>query len=211
MSKHFIRKNWLSNTKNTKWKILETCTGSIGNSEHSNVIASHRRKITTYDKIAQRFLWHNIAADINEYVKSCKQCLKQGDLKSPNVGLKSIPVPSSVMRQVGVDICNLPEVDGYRHIIALTDYFSKWLEAKPTKDKSADYRSIFVLGDGLAWVLWNPNQRSRTGICKRSMQTTTWMNMSRAESCVCLSPSVKRIGRTSKPNSKELFGKGFGI
>ena len=41
------------------------------------------------------------------------------------------------MKQVGVDLCNLPEVDGYRHVIVLVDYFSKWLKAKPIKDKSA--------------------------------------------------------------------------
>ena len=86
-------------------------------------------------RLHKDFFWHNIAADINEYVKSWDQCQKQGELKSPKVELKSIPVPSSVMKQVGVDICNLPEVDGYRHVIVLIDYFSKWSEAKPTKDK----------------------------------------------------------------------------
>ena len=74
-------------------------------------------KDTLYDKIVQNFFLHNIAADINEYVKSFEQCQKQGDLKSPKVELKLIPVPSSVMKQVEVDICNLPKVDGYRHVI----------------------------------------------------------------------------------------------
>ena len=45
----------------------------IGDSEHSNTM-SNRGKNTTYDKIAQRFFWHNIAADISGYVKSCEQC-----------------------------------------------------------------------------------------------------------------------------------------
>ena len=36
-----------------------------------------------------------------------------------------------------VDICNLQEVDEYRHVIILIDCFSKWLEVKPTKHKSA--------------------------------------------------------------------------
>ena len=48
------------------------------------------------------------------------------------------------MKQVGVDICNLPEVDGYRHVIVLIDYFSKWSEAKPTKDKSAPTIAQFL-------------------------------------------------------------------
>ena len=42
------------------------------------------------------------------------------------------------MKQVGVDICNLPETDGYFHVI------SKWSEAKPTKDKSAPTVAEFL-------------------------------------------------------------------
>ena len=81
-------------------EIIRDVHWGIGDSEHSKAMASHRGKNTTYDKIVQRSFWHNIVADINEYVKSCKQCQKQGDLKSPKVELKSIPVPSSVMKQV---------------------------------------------------------------------------------------------------------------
>ena len=48
------------------------------------------------------------------------------------------------MKQVGVDIYNLPEVDAYRHVIVLIDYFSKWSEMKPTKDKSAPTIAQFL-------------------------------------------------------------------
>ena len=43
-----------------------------------------------YYKIAQRLFWHNIAADINEYVQSCEQWQKQSDLMSSKVELKSM-------------------------------------------------------------------------------------------------------------------------
>ena len=79
----------------------------------------------------QRFFWYNISNDISDFVKKCEQCQKQGDLKSPKADLKPIPIPSTMMKQVGVDICNLPETDGYCHVIALIDYFWKWSEAKP--------------------------------------------------------------------------------
>ena len=48
------------------------------------------------------------------------------------------------MKQVGVAICNLLEVDGYRPVIVLIDYFSKWPEVKPTKDKSAPTIAQFL-------------------------------------------------------------------
>ncbi|XP_065645722.1 uncharacterized protein LOC136076176 [Hydra vulgaris] len=52
------------------------------------------------------------------------------------------------MKQVGVDVCKLPLVDGYCHAFVLIDYFSKWLEAKPIKDKSAQTISQFLCWHG---------------------------------------------------------------
>ena len=70
--------------------------------------------------------------DVAEIVKRCEMCQKHGKMEkliSPE--LQSVPVPSEVMKQIGTDICNLPEVDGYKHLVVCTDYFSKWSETKP--------------------------------------------------------------------------------
>ena len=68
-------------------------------------------------KNLQRFFWYNISNDISDFVKKCEQCQKQGDLKSPKADLKPIPIPSTVMKQVGVDICSLTETDGYGAVV----------------------------------------------------------------------------------------------
>ena len=41
------------------------------------------------------------------------------------------------MKQVGVDLCGLPEVDGYRYLIVSIDYFIKCSETKPITEKTA--------------------------------------------------------------------------
>ena len=48
------------------------------------------------------------------------------------------------MKQVRVDLCGQLEVDGYRYLIVCTDYFSKWLEAKPITDKPAPTVAQFL-------------------------------------------------------------------
>ena len=50
--------------------------------------------------------------------------------------LQNVPAPSQVMAQIGIGICNLPEVDGFKHLIVCINYFSKWSEAKPLKNAS---------------------------------------------------------------------------
>ena len=48
------------------------------------------------------------------------------------------------MKQIGVDICCLPSVDEFEHLIVCIDYFSKWSEAKPIHDKSAPTVAQFL-------------------------------------------------------------------
>ena len=58
-------------------------------------------------------LWKNMGRAKNKEVWHLKQ------------KLNSIPVPTDAMNQIGVDICNLPEVDG--SLVACIDYFN-WSE-----------------------------------------------------------------------------------
>ena len=48
------------------------------------------------------------------------------------------------MKQIGIGLCTLPEVDGFKHLIVCIDYFSKWSEAKAVKDKSAPTVAKFL-------------------------------------------------------------------
>ena len=114
--------------------IIKDIHAGLGEDPHSKALAAHRGRDTTYEKIIARFFWRNIKADVDSFIKECDQCQKQGTLKVVSTELHSIPVKSEVMHQIGVDLCNLPEVDGYKHLIVCIDYFSKWSEAKPTKD-----------------------------------------------------------------------------
>ena len=84
--------------------------------------------------------------DVNEYIKNCQNCQPQGKcFKKISLGLQNIPIPSEVMKQIGVDPCNLFEVDSFKPLIVCIDYISKWLEVKAIKDKSmATVASFFM-------------------------------------------------------------------
>ena len=49
-----------------------------------------------------------------------------------------------VMQQIGIDICSLSEVGGFKYLVVFIDYFSKQLEAKPIKDKSVPTIAQFL-------------------------------------------------------------------
>ena len=83
--------------------------------------------------------------DVKNYIQTCQKCQKQGKIiKKISPELQSIHIDSNVMQQVGVDICNLPEINGYKHLIVMIDYFSKWSEAKAVQDKTASTVARFL-------------------------------------------------------------------
>ena len=72
------------------------------------------------------------------FVEKCDVCQKQVDLSlKTKTELQNVPIETAVMKQVGIDACNLPKVYGFCSLVVYIDYFSKWSEAKPIQDKTA--------------------------------------------------------------------------
>ncbi len=67
-------------------------------------------------------------------------------LKKTAGSLHPIQVTSKLWCQVGMDLIGpLPEtLRGNKYIVTLTDYFSKWAEAAPLPNKSANGVAIFI-------------------------------------------------------------------
>ena len=111
-----------------KQAIIHDVHEGINETVESVAMSGHRGRDSTYQKVSERFYWHGMVDDVKNYIRTCQKCQKQGKrVKKISPELQSI----HVMQQIGVDICNLPEMNGYKHLIVLIDYFSKWSEAKP--------------------------------------------------------------------------------
>ena len=137
-----------------KIEIVHDIHEGIGENSRSKAMASHRGRESTCQNLSERFFWHGMVNDVKSYIKNCENCQHQSNtFKKNSPQLHSIPVPTGVMKQIGIDICNLPEVDGYRHLIVCIDYFSKWSKAKVTKDKSAPTVAQFT-----PWLCKNSNK-----------------------------------------------------
>ena len=128
-----------------KQAIIHDVHEGINETVESVAMSGHRGRDSTYQKVSERFYWHGMVDDVKNYIRTCQKCQKQGKIiKKISPELQSIHVDSNVMQQVGVDICNLPEMNGYKHLIVMIDYFSKWSEAKPVQDKTAPTVARFL-------------------------------------------------------------------
>ena len=108
-------------------------------SYHATLIAGHLGRNRTLARLSQRFYWSGMADDVGDWLRNCTTCLKRKSPAGRHHPLGNIPTGHRWDR-IAMDILDVcdPTPDGFRYILVIADYFSKWTEAFPIKNKCAD-------------------------------------------------------------------------
>lgn len=104
---------------------------------HSGFCGGHYAAKPTAHKILRAgYFWPSIFAAVHKYVRGCQACqLFTGKQKLASLPLQPVVVEAP-FQQWGLDFIgkfNENSSNGYSWIITATDYFTKWVEAIPTK------------------------------------------------------------------------------
>ena len=99
------------------------------------------------------------------FFKKCDQCQKQGKIKKVSSELHIISIKTEVMQQIKINICSLPKVNGLKHLVIYLDYFSKWSETKPIKDKSVPTIAQLFMRLYVGMDVRRFRLRPREGVC----------------------------------------------
>ena len=80
-----------------------------------------------------------MADDVKDWLRQCTTCMKRKSPTGRHHPLGNIPTAHRWDRITMdiLDVCD-PTPDGYRYILVIADYFRKWTETFPIKDKCAD-------------------------------------------------------------------------
>ena len=106
---------------------------------HENVMAGHFASEKTLDKVREHYFWPGMTGDIETFVKGCLSCAK-------NKGGRKVRAPLAMftagapMEKVHIDIVGpLPKSKkGNVYILVIVDQFTKWVEALPLPEQSAE-------------------------------------------------------------------------
>ena len=100
-----------------------------------------------YSKIQAKYFWSEMKEDIILYVKTCLACQKK---KSPPKSYCA-PLQKYVVgvgfERIALDIMGplIESNEGYTHILVVSDYFTRWVEAYPLKtEKSEEIANILA-------------------------------------------------------------------
>lgn len=111
---------------------------------------SHPGVKASIKEVSERFVWPGLKKEVGDWARQCISCQKSKVHKHTHSALEPFTVPDRRFDHINVDIVGpLPPSRGYTHLLTVVDRFTRWPEAIPISDTSAQSCARALL---LHWV-----------------------------------------------------------
>ena len=99
----------------------------------------HQGNTCTYCLIKWQYYWKGMSKDIQKYIANCTLCHME-KAKIQNFPLWMMEIPNRPFNKIAIDLITECETStsGNKYILTIIDHLTKWPEAFPIPDKSAD-------------------------------------------------------------------------
>ena len=102
-------------------------------------LLGHFQMRSTLQRIKEKYFWKNMAQDIQEVIDKCLTCVRHQKVQTKRQPAIALQV-DGIFDRIGMDIVlGLPKTQrGFKGVLVITEYLSKYPYAVPIKQKSAE-------------------------------------------------------------------------
>ena len=126
--------------------IPEALREQIMQDVHEGPLGAHLGFRRIYDQLLQACWWKGMYAQLKEWIRACPKCQQHGESWKHGAPLQSILVEHPFERVVMDIIGPLPKTgEGNRYLLVFVEYLSKWAEAVPLREITAETVALAYL------------------------------------------------------------------
>ena len=97
----------------------------------------HPGRDRTLSLLRDRFFWPGMYSDVEDWIKGCSRCIRRKSPPNPRAPLVNIRT-SQPLELVCMDyLCLETSKGGYQNVLVITDHFTRYAQAIPTKNQTA--------------------------------------------------------------------------
>lgn len=106
---------------------------------HGSSLAAHMGRKKTQQRILKNYFWLGLSTDVKEVIQQCHVCQMTGHRNIPKHPMMPLPIMEVPFKRIAADIVGpLPATaEGHRYILTTMDYGTKYPEAVPMKEITA--------------------------------------------------------------------------